>query len=166
MSFWRTYYHLVWATKKREHLITAEIERHLFPYLIRKASELGVYVYAIGGWYDHVHVVGSIPPRIAVAKTVKHLKGSSSHYINQMISPFAWQRGYGVLTLGELQRPKAVAYVQNQKEHHEQQSTNAWLERYTEFDEGPPDVGILIDAVPSVLREAEVIYDILGESPF
>jgi len=68
--------------------------------------------------------------------------------------------------LGELQRPKAVAYVQNQKEHHEQQSTNAWLERYTEFDEGPPDVGILIDAVPSVLRETEVSYDILGESPF
>lgn len=166
MSFWRTYYHLVWATKNREHFITADVERQLFAYLVRKASELGIYVYAIGGWYDHVHVVGSIPPRLAVAQAVKHLKGSSSHYINQTISPFAWQRGYGVLTLGESQRPKAVAYVQNQKKHHEQKTANAWLERYTEFDEGPPDFGILIDDMPTLLRETEASYDILGEPPF
>lgn len=166
MSFWRTYYHLVWATRNREHLITPEVESRLYPYLISKAGELGIYVYGLGGWYDHMHVVGSIAPKLAVAQAVKHLKGASSHFLNQTGMPFAWQRGYGVLTLGESQRAKAIAYVQNQKQHHELQTTNVWLERYSEFDEGPPDIGIGIDDVSDMIRERQAAYDFLGEPPF
>jgi REP element-mobilizing transposase RayT len=29
MAFWRLYYHLVWATKNREHLIQPEIEKRV-----------------------------------------------------------------------------------------------------------------------------------------
>jgi REP element-mobilizing transposase RayT len=169
VSFWRLYYHLVWATKNREHLIQPEIDDRLYAYTVRKAAELDVYVYAINGWYDHVHVVAAIPPKHAVADVVKRLKGASSHYLNHeggLDYQFAWQRGYGALTLGELQRPKAEAYVRAQKEHHDQQTANAWLERYTEFDEGPVDVGMTVDAVPSSLREEGLVYDAWGEPPF
>jgi putative transposase len=140
MPFWRTYYHLVWATRDRAPLIQPEIEPHLFAYLIRKASEMDIYVYAINGWLDHIHLIVSIPPHHSVAEVVKSLKGSSSHDLklaSVLSSDFAWQRGYGVLTLGERQRKDAEAYVLNQKAHHQQTTTNAWLEHTTAADEGP-----------------------------
>ena len=169
MAFWRLYCHLVWATRDREHLIQPEIEGWLYAYIVRKAAELGVYVYAINGWYDHIHLVVSIPPKHAVAYVVKCLKGASSHAVNQadrIDHQFGWQRGYGALSLGERQRPKAEAYVANQKQHHEQQSANAWLERYAEFDDGPSDGGLAEDVAPSVLREEGMMYEAWGEPPF
>lgn len=161
MAFHRLYYHLVWATKNREHLIRSEIEARLFAYLVHKAAELGVYVYAVNGWYDHVHLVVSIPPKHAVADVVKRLKGASSYDLNhaaRLAYEFAWQRGYGALSLGERQRPQAEAYVQNQKQHHAQETTNSWLERYTELDEGPPEQGIVTGGVPPVLHEQLPVY--------
>lgn len=169
MPFYRLYYHLVWATKNREPLIQPEIENRLFGYIVNKAAESGVYIYAINGWDDHIHLVASIPPKHAVADVVKRLKGASSHNLNHvggLDGSFGWQRGYGALTVGEQHRPIAEAYVQNQKEHHQKQSTNAWLERYAEFDEGPEDTGFASDVVSPVLREEQAGYGVLGEPPF
>jgi len=169
MAFWRLYCHLVWATKQREHLIQPEIESRLYGYIVNKAAELGVYVYAMGGWYDHVHLVVSIPPKHAVAYIVQRLKGASSHDLNHaggLDYSFGWQRGYGALSLGERQRPSAEAYVSGQKQHHECQTTNPWLEQHTEFDEGPRDVGITPGVLPSVVREHGATYDAWGEPPF
>jgi REP element-mobilizing transposase RayT len=169
MAFWRLYYHLVWATKNREHLIQLEIEKRLYPYIINKAIELEVYIYAINGWYDHIHLVAAIPPKHAVADVVKHLKGASSHDLNHaggLEGAFAWQRGYGALTVGEQHRPKAIGYVENQKSHHQQQTTNTWLERYADFDEGPDDTGLNSEFVPTVIREEPVGYEIWDEFPF
>jgi putative transposase len=169
VPFWRLHYHLVWATKDREPLIQAEIEGRLYSYLVRKAAELGVYVYAINGCSDHIHLIVAIPPKHAVADVVKGLKGASSHYLNQsagLAHEFAWQGGYGALSLGEGQRPSAVAYVQMQKTHHEQQTINGWLERDTELDEGPPDTGIGREALPLGVHEAPALYDLWGKAPF
>jgi len=169
MSFWRTYYHIVWATKNREALITPQNEPRLYGYIVNKAAELGVYVYTINGWIDHVHVVAAIPPKEAVAHVVKTLKGASSHDLNQQYAPnalFAWQRGYGVLSLGSRQLADAVEYVRRQKEHHRDSTTIPWLERDADDDEGPEDPNVMgKPPVPSV-REEEVVYNVLGEPPF
>lgn len=162
MPFWRTYYHLVWATKKRAPLIVPDVEPELHDYLRNKAREIGVRVYALNGWVDHVHLIVSIPPKSSVADVVKRLKGASAFHVNQSSGNedrFAWQRGYGVLTLGERQRGRAEAYVHRQKEHRRRKTTNQWLERMDEFDEGPPDEGS--DAAPSTatLREERAAYD-------
>lgn len=172
MPFWRTYYHLVWATKDREPYISLEVEARLFAYIVRKAAELGVYVYAIDGWLDHVHLIISIPPHVSVSQVVKRLKGASSHHLNHtsdLETHFAWQRGYGLLSLGERQRKSAEAYVHNQKSHHSQKTTTTWLEYCTEIDEGPPDTGLTVDMVPPItkVKDADMPYTTLeGESPF
>jgi len=98
MAFWRLYYHLVWATQNREPLIKPEIEKRLYAYIVHKASELECFVYAINGWYDHLHLIIAIPPKYAVADVVKRLKGASSHDLNHGVGldyEFVWQRGYG-----------------------------------------------------------------------
>ena len=100
---------------------------------------------------------------------VKRLKGASAFDLNQsgaLDEQFNWQRGYGILTLGERQRPQAEAYVRNQKEHHRQQTTNDWLERTDEFDEGPPDEGLKPDVVLPIVHELELIYQVLAKDDF
>ncbi len=170
MTFWRLYYHLTWSTKDRAPLIIPDIEPRLFAYLVRKAGEMEVYVYAVNGWNDHIHLVVAVPPKLALSEVVKELKGASSHDINhetRLGYPFAWQRGYGALSLGEKQRPAAEAYVRNQKDHHQKQTIIGWLERCTEMDEGPTDFGLQMPSIPSaVVREAAQKYDVLGEPPF
>lgn len=169
MSFWRLYYHIVWATKNRQPLIAESVEEQLFGYLVKKSSELGTHVYAINGCFDHVHLVASVPPRLAVAEVVKNLKGASSHLLNHaggLDGTFAWQRGYGVLSLGERQKADAIRYVECQKQHHNQGTTNTWLEHDTDQDEGPPATGIRYADCRSNLHEPRREYSPLGQAPF
>ncbi len=80
MSYWRTFYHLIWSTKNREALITLDIEPRLFAYCVRKANELETMVHAINGWHDHVHMIVSVPPKVAIADLLHLIKGASSHF--------------------------------------------------------------------------------------
>ena len=164
MPFWRHYYHVVWAAKERNPFIDELLEPHLYRYLMSKAGELGVYLHAIGGRPDHVHVVATIPPKHSVSWFVKTLKGSSAHFVNHGLARrsefhFAWQRGYGSLTLGQKQLAAAIAYVERQEEHHLNDTVNAWLERVDMLDESVSDN-------VTRLRESSVIYDADTEWPF
>jgi putative transposase len=140
VTFWRTYYHIVWSTTNRLPLITDSIEIELYEYIKNKCHALECPLHAIGGISDHIHLVTSIPPSIAVSEVVRRIKGSSSHFVNRIQpnlsislapdreSSFAWQREYGVFSLGGQQLDRAVAYVMNQKEHHTQGSIERFLE--------------------------------------
>jgi putative transposase len=141
VTFWRTYYHIVWSTANRLPLITENIEIELYEYIKTKCHVLECPLHAIGGVSDHIHVVISIPPSIAVSEIVRRIKGSSSHFANRIESDrrsfppvregdstFAWQREYGVFSLGGQQLDRAVSYVMNQKEHHAQGSIERFLE--------------------------------------
>ena len=46
-------------------------------------------------------------------------------------------RGYGVFSLGAKQLDKAIAYVQNQKIHHQQNTTISMLERVDRNNDPP-----------------------------
>ncbi|BAZ69789.1 transposase IS200-like protein [Fischerella sp. NIES-4106] len=140
MSLWRLYYHLVWATKKRQPLITTNIETELYSYIIGKADQLGSIIHAIDGVENHIHLVASIPPRISISNFVQNIKGSSAHHLNHLSSSkdvFIWQRGYGVFSLGGKQLEQAVAYVKNQKAHHLKGTTISSLENHTHEDDSP-----------------------------
>lgn len=103
MAYWRLYYHIVWATKERQPLITAKLEPVLYGFLVGKVESLGCKVQAIGGIENHLHLTTSIPPSIAVAEFVRRIKGSSSHHLNNdlgyTIPQFSWQGGYGIFSV-------------------------------------------------------------------
>ena len=131
MALWRLYYHIVWAVKSRFSLITDDIEKPLYQYLIGKADSLGGVVHTIGGIEDHIHLAVSIPPKIAVSDFVGKMKGSSSHHVsNEIQKAFAWQRGYGVFSFGLKQLETAVNYIRNQKKHHREGSIIRALEKF------------------------------------
>lgn len=131
MPYWRLFYHFVWGTVRREALIASSFERFLYRAIVAKASKLGGIVHAIGGTADHVHLVVSIPPRVAPARFIGEVKGNSSHFVNHVIRPgyqFAWQNEYGVVSFSEHQLEHIVQYVRNQPVHHAQGKLSPLLE--------------------------------------
>ncbi len=132
MSYWRLFYHFVWATRQREPWIDQRFERLLHRAIARKVVDLGGIAHAVGGTADHVHLVASVPPRIALSTFAGQVKGSSSHFVNHEIQPghkFAWQEEYGVVSFGERHLDWIVRYVQDQAQHHGQGTTVQRLER-------------------------------------
>ncbi len=121
MPYWRLHYHLVWTTFGRLPLLTADLRPAVYRSVCARAKRLGVIVHAVGGIEDHVHVVASVPPRLAVAECVGQLKGASAHTANEVLGAartFQWQTGYGALSLNEGSLPGVTAYVRQQRQHH------------------------------------------------
>jgi REP element-mobilizing transposase RayT len=135
MTYWRLHYHLIWSTQDRLQSITPEREKMFYGVLYNKGDELGLLIHAAGNVEDHVHVIASIPPKLAVADCVRHLKGASAHAINHMEGSdgqFKWQAGYAALSVSEDFLEKLMNYARNQKEHHKSGTTVDVYERMDE----------------------------------
>lgn len=119
-SFYKLYYHIIWGTKNREHLIIPEIEKLLKWYIPKRIFEQESVLMAIGMVEEHLHLLASISPKTSIADFVNKIKGSSSHYINTTIEEksFYWQAGYGILSLSEKNIPFVKEYIENQKIKH------------------------------------------------
>jgi REP element-mobilizing transposase RayT len=73
----------------------------------------------VGGTENHVHILLSLPATMPLAKAMRLIKGTSSHWMNETVkTEFAWQEGYGAFTLGISQKGDTIAYIQGQAEHH------------------------------------------------
>jgi putative transposase len=123
MPYWRLLYHLVWATRDRLPMIGEVEEAVIRRSFALTIGDLDLIPHAIGIMPDHVHVVASIPPKIAVAEAVKRLKGASANAVNhrteeERMETFAWQADYGALSFGDNALPRVVHYVEHQAEHH------------------------------------------------
>jgi len=132
MPFWRLFYHMTWGTKGRAPLIEATFEESLHNVIAGKAADLGVLVHAVGGIEDHVHLVASVPPRIALSDFIGQVKGNSSHFVNHelgLFHEFGWQAEYGVVSFGGRQLDTVVKYVKNQRQHHAAGTIMTFLER-------------------------------------
>lgn len=142
MPYSRLFYHMIWGTKNREPLILDEFQDSLHNVIAAKCKKLKGFVYAVGGIEDHVHVVTSVPPAIAVANFIGQVKGNSSHFVNHELSlsyHFNWQSEYGVVSFGGKQLDMVVKYVKNQRQHHQEGTLIPFLER-VESEESTKDV--------------------------
>ncbi len=132
MAFWDMYYHIVWATHGRSHFITPKLEETLFGLVKHKSQMLNCPIHAINSMPNHIHVVVSINPSLAVMQWGKHIKGFSSYQINQLDileDHFRWQSGYGSITYGRKALPNILEYVQKQKQRHANDDVYQYLER-------------------------------------
>lgn len=148
MPYCQLFYHLVWTTKNRHPLLTPKVEEIIHNFLRAKAVGLGATVFALNGIEDHVHMVVSIPPSIAVAKFVGQVKAVASTKFNKDYPDFPvffWQEEYGAFSFDAKRLPNYIAYVERQKEHHAQGTTIPVLER-------------LDDNFPKLVRETSVPY--------
>ena len=155
MPYCQLYYHLVWATKNREPLLTSNVEPTIHGYIWQKANSLGGIVFALNGVEDHVHLVVSIPAKISVSTFVGQVKGVASTKFNKSGhdgSPFFWHDEYGAFTFDAKRLPNYIAYVEKQKEHHRDNTVIPILERIASR------TGVNVREMPAIYTVEDVAW--------
>ena len=123
MPYTRLFYHFVWTTKDRQPLITETNRDPILKAIAAKVVQLKGICHAVNAVSDHVHLVATVPPSMALGLFIGQVKGVSSHLASRLsekgvIQTFAWQSEYGVMTVSESHLPRVVRYVLEQAEHH------------------------------------------------
>ena len=80
-SKWACQYHVVFIPKYRKKAIYGELRRHQGEVLRRLARQRESEVEEGHLMADHVHMLLSIPPKYAVAKVIRYIKGKSAIHI-------------------------------------------------------------------------------------
>lgn len=112
-------FHCVFSTKKRRALIPSARQNDLWAYMGGIARRNGFKALAVGGTDNHSHLLLSLPATMPLAKAVQLIKGGSSKWMNDSGSKdFAWQQGYGALSVGISQKANTLVYIENQLIHH------------------------------------------------
>ena len=111
--------HLIFSTKDRRPLITAEIRTDLFAYLGGIIREMHGTALVVNGMTDHVHMLIRIRPAHATAEIARVVKTNSSRWVHEKWNVrFAWQTGYGAFSVSESNAPAVSRYIAMQEEHH------------------------------------------------
>ena len=136
-SYINLWVHAIWATKERRPLISPGIENRVHNYLREQLLETGCPVRIINGMPDHVHCLFLLTREKSIAEVIKHIKGSTSHYINQndlTVEKFAWQTGYAAFSVSDSHVDRVYRYIRNQKQQHNkkqfEQEYNEFLQLY------------------------------------
>ena len=137
-SYTQIVIHTVFVVKDRGCFITPEIRDDFHAYIAGILRSKRHYVYAVGGWLDHVHILFSLLPTETLSSVVGAVKASSTNYMNHELrkgAGFSWQAGYSAFTCSYNHRLRTIAYIQNQEEHHK---TKTFRQEYAEWlaDEG------------------------------
>ena len=108
--------HCVFSTKGRLPLIT-EPEK-LWSMMRTVAAHAHINVLAIGGTANHVHMLLVVPSTRTLADVMREFKANSSHRMHQRWPKFAWQDGYGAISVSPTAIKAVTQYIEHQREHH------------------------------------------------
>ena len=110
--------HIIFSTKARKTLITADAKDALWRYIMGIGKNLDLPILAVGGMPDHVHLLVAIPPNRTISETIQKLKANSSRWMKSRVPGFAWQRGYAAFSVSTSSVDATVEYIRNQERHH------------------------------------------------
>ena len=133
MSYYNLTYHIVFSTYRRMCTIDERHERDLYAYILGFIENIQGKLYRVDGMPDHVHLLVSIPPHVAVSEFVRRLKYSTSKWLkgNPAFPLFTgWGEGYAAFTYSKEQIPIVRQYIINQKNHHQHAT---FAEEYRKF---------------------------------
>ena len=110
--------HVVFSTKERRKTIPPEMKERLWSYTAGICKHQNLFVHAIGGMEDHIHLLLQFPATIAIAEAIKTIKANSSGWMSDEIGNFRWQVGYGAFSVSRSNIAAVIRYIQNQEKHH------------------------------------------------
>lgn len=117
-TYARNTVHVVFSTKGRRKFIPKDFQTRMWAYVAGICKKEGIFVVAVGGTEDHLHLLAQIPPMLALSKAVATIKANSSRWASEQGHKFAWQEGYGAFSVSASIVPTVVQYIENQEAHH------------------------------------------------
>lgn len=120
-------YHLIFATKHREPLITENFRTDLHEYLGGTVRGLGAVPQGVGGVADHVHHLVWLSATHCLADFMRELKRCSSLWIAERNGnrDFKWQEGYAAFSVSASTRESVREYIARQEEHHRKKTSRS-----------------------------------------
>ena len=115
-------YHIVFSTKDRATVLREARHEEFFRYVWGIHQQLHCHLYRINAMDDHVHILTSLHPSLALADYMHELKTGTSRWIKeQSIFPAfdGWQDGYGAFTVSAGEQDAVIRYIKDQQIHHQ-----------------------------------------------
>ncbi len=132
-SFRQIWIHAIWATKHRMPMIHKGMEQSLYSFMTEQFQLQGCPVKIIYGMPDHIHCLFVMNPNKSISSIIKHIKGSSSYFINHnnlTNEQFQWQNGYAAFSVSASMVDQAHQYILRQKEHHKKKMLQIEYEEF------------------------------------
>ena len=119
---WQCKYHIVFIPKYRRKALFGVVRRELGGVFRRLAEQKECTIEEGHVMSDHVHMLISIPPKLAVSSVVGYLKGKSAIHVARHVlrrernyaGQSLWARGFFVDTVGR-DTEKIRRYIQTQE---------------------------------------------------
>ena len=92
-STWNCKYHIVFAPKYRRMVIYGKLKAEIGRILRELCDRKGVEIIEANACPDHIHMLVSIPPKMAVSEFVGYLKGKSALIIFERHANLKYQYG-------------------------------------------------------------------------
>ena len=92
---WNCKYHIVFAPKYRRMVFYGEKKREIGKILRQLCEWKGVEILEAEVCPDHIHMLVSIPPKVAVSSFMGYLKGKSSVLIYEKFGELSTSTGTG-----------------------------------------------------------------------
>ena len=112
--------HCVFSTKGRLPLIRNRSQ--LWTMLRAVARNAQIKILAIGGTVNHVHMLLEMPKTRSIADVMRELKANSSARLRRLTPGFAWQDGYGAISVSPTAVKAVTRYIEQQEDHHRRRS--------------------------------------------
>jgi putative transposase len=120
--------HLVFVTKYRRGVFTDAILAEMRPVMAAVCEDFEGKLLEFDGEDDHVHVLCTYPPKVAISTLVNSLKGVSSRMIRKsnhteirkkLWGGSLWSPSYFAATCGGAPMAIVRQYIQQQREHQD-----------------------------------------------
>lgn len=116
-------YHIVWITKYRKPVLSGDVGVRLRDLVKQICTSLDVEIEKGHVCRDHVHILVSVPPYVAVSKLVQRIKGLTSRKLlmeNRGLNKafwgrHLWARGYFVASTGNVTEEVIARYIEEQE---------------------------------------------------
>ena len=139
---WNCKYHIVFAPKYRRMVFYGEKKREIGKILRQLCEWKGIEILEAEVCPDHIHMLVSIPPKVAVSSFMGYLKGKSSVLIYEKFGELKykyrnrefWCRGYYVDTVGK-NTETIKEYISNQLKQDKE------MDQLSIFDKNDPLAG-------------------------
>ncbi|MDL2208081.1 IS200/IS605 family transposase [Parabacteroides sp. OttesenSCG-928-O15] len=142
MSYVQLIYHVIIRTKASEPTLSLVHSDHLYRYIWGIIKNKNSVLYRINGIEDHLHMLLSLHPSIALSDFMRDLKTETSKMLKRTVGfeKFkAWGEGYAALSYSLRDKDMIVHYIKEQREHHK---VRTFREEYIAFLE---EMGFTLD---------------------